>query len=402
MVNKKKILVILACLIFIFSGCAGHDDCSETREESSIDASGDILIGAVASWEMEKEEHIWKGLEMALDEINSSGGIKGRKIKVIRKDDKGSLDKGLIIAKEFCTNTDIISVLGHSYSYISIPCSALYQYYGLPMISPTSDNPELSARTGYKYITQISPVTDNYVDKLVLYMKKAGLNKIVIFNQNDAFGKRFGDYFEKIASRNGLSTISRIPYSEAAPEIFFKNKLLACSYFYDFNALLVAGDAGSALPLIKLSSKYKIEVPVIGTEKFYTEKIVKAVTETGKRVIFPSAFNLHCQRERVRNFIEKFNKRYKTVPGAGAAQWYNAMIFLADAMRNSEKLTPSGIVNAMKKAEKWQGVLGQIQYDAKDYLKIVKDEIIIKTVDSDGEIKLADSKSIKDPGRRKR
>ncbi len=389
-------LIILIITGFIFWGCGSSGNYKQERENLASESDEDIIIGAVAAWDLEKSNMIKEGLELALEKINSSNGIKGRKIKIVYKDDEGNLDKGLVHAKAFCSNPEIVSVLGHSYSYVSIPCSALYQFYGLPLLSPTSDNPELSARSGYDYVMQISPVSYNYVDKLVAYLKKARLNRVVIFSQNDLFGKNFGDYFEKTASRNGISTITRIPYSEAAPAIFFKNRLLACSYFYDFNALVVAGDAAGAIPLVNMTKKYGISVPVIGTEKFDSAGMMDVVRKTGKRVIFPSAFNVHAGNKKVEAFVSAFKSKYGVLPRSGAARWYNALIFLAEAMRKAEKVSPAKIIKSIKSIKIWNGVLGTLHFESRNYLKIVRDQIVINTIDSNGQVRNATTDDTKE------
>jgi branched-chain amino acid transport system substrate-binding protein len=378
-------LVMMIFLLILFN-CSDSENYKWLRDKKSKKARGDILIGAVASWNLEKNEYTWEALQLAVDQVNGSGGIQGRQIKIIKEDDWGSLEQGLIAAKKLCANTDILVALGHSYSYISIPCSILYQYYGLILFSPTSDNPELSLRNGYDYIFQPSPTINNYVHKLVDYLQNSNLDKIIIFNQNDVFGNKYADYFEKVSSGTGISTISRIPYSEAAPEIFFKNRLLACKYFYDFNALLIAGDSGSAIRLTKLCHKYNIDVPILGTEKFDTEELIAEVMRTGEKVIFPSSFNENSNNEHVKPFVEEFKKKYGVVPRSKAAQWYNAMLFLAHAMNRANELTPSGIINSIRSIREWNGVLGTFIYSNTGNLQIEKDDIAIHIITGAGKI----------------
>lgn len=382
----KRISLVMVIFLLILVNCSDSEDYKGLREQKSKKARGDILIGAVASWNLEKNEYTWDALQLAVEQVNGSGGIQGRQIKIIKEDDWGSLEQGLVAAKKLCADTDILVALGHSYSYISIPCSILYQYYGLILFSPTSDNPELSHQKGYDYIFQPSPTINNYVPKLVDYLQNSNLDKIIIFNQNDAFGNKYADYFEKVASGTGISIISRIPYSEAAPEIFFKNRLLACKYFYDFNALLIAGDSNSAIRFTRLCHKYSIDVPILGTEKFDTKELISEVIRTGEKIIFPSAFNENSNNEHVKRFVEEFKKKYGVVPRSKAAHWYNAVLFLAHAMNRANGLTPSEIIKSIRSIREWNGVLGKFIYSNTGNLQIEEDDIAIHTITEAGEI----------------
>lgn len=382
----KRMSLVMMIFLLILVNCSDSENYKWLRDKKSKKARGDILIGAVASWNLEKNEYTWEALQLAVEQVNGNGGIQGRQIKIIKEDDQGSLDQGLIAAKKLCANTKLLVALGHSYSYISIPCSILYQYYGLILFSPTSDSPELSLRNGYDYIFQPSPTINNYVHKLVDYLQNSNMDKIIIFNQNDVFGNKYADYFEKVASGTGISTISRIPYSEAAPEIFFKNRLLACKYFYDFNALLIAGDSSSAIRLTKLCHKYNIDVPILGTEKFDTKELISEVKRTGEKVIFPSSFNENSNNEHVKLFVEEFKKKYGVVPRSKAAHWYNSMLFLAYAMNRAKELTPSEIIKSIRSIRKWNGVLGTFIYSNTGNLQIEEDDIAIHTVTGAGKI----------------
>jgi branched-chain amino acid transport system substrate-binding protein len=256
----------------------------------------------------------------------------------------------------------------------------------LILFSPTSDNPELSLRNGYDYIFQPSPTINNYVNKLVDYLQNSNMNKIIIFNQNDVFGNKYADYFEKVSSGTGISTVSRIPYSEAAPEIFFKNRLLACKYFYDFNALLIAGDSGSAIRLTKLCHKYDMNVPILGTEKFDTKELISEVIRTGEKIIFPSSFNENSNNEHAKRFVEEFKKKYGVAPRSKAAHWYNSMLFLAYAMNGAKELTPPEIIKSIRSIRKWNGVLGTFIYSSTGNLQIEEDDIAVHTITGAGKI----------------
>jgi len=377
-------------MVIAFSSCSNLKDNKALREKKSKKASGDIIIGAVSSWALEKDENTWQALKMAVDEINYRDGIKGRKIQIVKEDDEGILDKGLLIAESFCNNPDMLAVIGHADAYITIPSSILYEFNGLILVSPTSDSQEISDQNSYKYIFQPSPNSDDYIAKLIPFLENSKINNVIVFNCDDVFGKRFGDYFEKLATRKGLNIVARIPYSEAASEIFFRNKLLACYYYYDFDAVLIAGYAPNAIPFLKYASMYKLNFQLLGTEQFDSKQLIAQVINTKKRVIFPSAFDALSEDKIVKNFIADFNKKIGVNPRSRAARWYNAMQFLAYAMLQAEALTPGKIIDSIHKIKNWHGVLGNIVFASQGVLKIIESNVVINTIKENGEIVKSD------------
>lgn len=393
----KRFVFLVLTTSLVFTYCSGSKDNKTLREKKSRKATGDILVGAVASWESEKDEYSWQGLKLAVDEINSRNGIKGRKIRVIKEDDQGSLDKGLSIAEQFCNNTDILAVLGHSYSYITIPSSILYEYNGMVLIAPTSDSPSLSDTKGFRYIYQPVPDTDAYASRLIGFLEKNNINNILIFSKDDSFGNRFGTYFEKMASSKGLNIVARIPFSDAASDIFFRSKLIACYYYYDFDALLVAGEGTNAIPLLKYMSLYQLDFQLLGTEQFDIKELLSAAKEKKRKIIFPTAFDTSGENAVIERFISDFKKTYGVIPRSRAARWYNAMKFLAHAMEKSESLTPLNIINSISTIKKWNGVLGDTEFAGDNSLKVIQSNIVINEIKEDGTIQRIDSQSSSSP-----
>jgi branched-chain amino acid transport system substrate-binding protein len=83
------------------------------------------------------------GVEMAVEDINSNGGILGQQNVVSVGDDGWKREKGVAVAKQFVAD-GIKIVVGHSNSDVSIAVSPIYAKNGVLQISPGSTNPGLT------------------------------------------------------------------------------------------------------------------------------------------------------------------------------------------------------------------------------------------------------------------
>ncbi|MEI6722576.1 MAG: ABC transporter substrate-binding protein, partial [Betaproteobacteria bacterium] len=83
----------------------------------------DIKIGLVAALtggSAQSGEAITRGLTLAIDELNAKGGILGRKVVLVRRDDESSPPKGLAAARELISNEKVAALFGGIDSPVSL------------------------------------------------------------------------------------------------------------------------------------------------------------------------------------------------------------------------------------------------------------------------------------------
>ena len=136
---------LLALALFI-SAC-GPDDPATLRAERAAQAEGDLVIGVAWPWEARTVGLYAEGLDMAVEEVNADGGVLGRPIRLVRGDDGESVDGGRLVAQRFADDPDVVAVIGHLNSHVTIPAADIYERGGLLMLTPASTAPESSKIT---------------------------------------------------------------------------------------------------------------------------------------------------------------------------------------------------------------------------------------------------------------
>jgi hypothetical protein len=88
-VNRKGRLIFLILALLVMVSCGPPDDEKQARGLLAERRKDDITIGVAAPWATISAEGLgyWQGLEMALDEVNQSGGVLGRKFRFIKEKD---------------------------------------------------------------------------------------------------------------------------------------------------------------------------------------------------------------------------------------------------------------------------------------------------------------------------
>ena len=148
---RNKVLILFAAtLSMVLFGCPPK---SETAGGTGGGASGgDILVGEYGSLtgtEATFGQSTHNGIMMAADEINGAGGINGRKIKIITEDDQSKSEEAVTAVQKLISQNQVVAVLGEVASSSSIAAAPICQNSKVPMITPSSTNPEVTKKGEY-------------------------------------------------------------------------------------------------------------------------------------------------------------------------------------------------------------------------------------------------------------
>ena len=359
----KNIFLTTLLLIFSFS-CLNTGDTTKERIKRAENNKGDIFIGAVAPWKKvtNKGNLNWFGIELAVEEVNSKGGILGRKIKIVKKDDEASVNKGIEIAQEFANNVDITSVIGHAYSFISIPASVIYEFNKIVMISPASSSPKLTQRN-FKYVFRVIPNDNDMGAQLADEAFKMGYRKMMIYYIKDEYGLGLANAFEKRAEELGIQIFDRLSYDSTTKTKVFYGDFSQWIENYKFDAVfLAARNPVRGAKVIIQARKAGFKGPFISGDALNSKRLIDVGKEYVENTIVPSSFNPHSDRIVVKEFIENFKKRYNKAPDTWAALYYDAAKVLFYAIEKTKNTDPVKLQETMHKIKNFEGVTGKISF----------------------------------------
>lgn len=381
----KKIFLLVAFTVAM-AGCSGSDNPAENRANKAKESTGDILIGAASPW-AEKRNLLWEGISMAVSEINQAGGLlDGRKVSILQGDDKGDLTTGQIVAQTFADNLDIVAVLGHSSSYVSIPVSIMYQYYGLVMLSPLSTSDKLTSQ-GYQKIFRNIPSDRIFGEKLSEFCKFRGFENIIIYHINDDYGRGQSNAFEIASLSNGLTILDRSSYDSLSSARDFRNEIEFWLDNYQFDAIFLAGVMPQAAVFIREARNLGVTVPIIGGDALDHPMLLNVAGDAAEDVYVGSVFHPDLEYSAMEEFLGKFRKKYQEEPDIAATQGYEAMLVLAEGIRKAGTTVPDDIAAALHSLESFDGLTGKFSFNENGD---VEGKPLIMKVIRDGKFQLAE------------
>lgn len=377
---KKALLVLLVLL----AGCNTIDDPAELRALRAVKNTGPIQVGVTFSFSS-SGILFREGIEMARDELNAMGGITTgatrHKLELFFKDDHRSINDGRRVAQEFAEgqifpdkegdtvpdpeDVNIIAVIGNLSSFISIPVSTIYNYYGILMLSPGATSPQFTQQ-GYNLVFR-NIVQDREIGKQMADFALAqGCKRVMVASSRSSYGRGLGNEFEKQAQLIGLEVVDRRSFESTGEKVDFRNELNLWKY-REFDAVFLAGAHPEVTIITKQMRSIGLEQPVFGGDGLDVSKFLIIGGTDVIGAVAPSPFHpdiglAEDGPEKTRKFVLAFRERYGKLPDTWAAQGYDAVMVLAAAMEKSGSSNPRLIAQSLRSLE-WLGVTGLHKFD---------------------------------------
>jgi branched-chain amino acid transport system substrate-binding protein len=277
-----------------------------------------------------------KTARMMVDEINSSGGVDGKMLKLIVKDSTGSPEKAISFAKQLIEEEKVFAIIGPSTSGETMKIKSICEDGKTILISCAAA--EVIVNPVAKYVFK-SPQKDSHAaQKIYDVMKKKGISRIGIVSSNDGFGIAGKEQLEKLAPAQGITILISEVYDKKATDLTgVLTKLKAKNVQAVVNWSIVP--AQSIIP--KNMKQLNMNVPLFQSHGFGNIKYVKEAGEAAEGIIFPCGRLLiadslpdnHPQK----SLLMKYKKDYESKYGEDASTFgghaYDAIIILVEAIK---------------------------------------------------------------------
>ncbi len=331
--------------VLTLSGCMQAN--SRTQE---------VTLGV--AWPFEADTTLFEeGIDMAVEEINESGGIRGKKLLLLKADDASQTSKGLLVAQSLADNQSVMAVIGHRSSYVSIPASAIYEEAGLVMLSPASSAPELTGN-GQKYIFRIIPSDAVLAQNLAEYLAEKEHKRIVLYYSDDYYGRGLADAVEDQFQQNGITIVDRFNDYTGAEEL---RRLREKWKAFGYDGIFVAAAMAQGGQFIHDAGQIGISTLFLGGNTLDSLQMSKQIGDQSSSLVIGSVFDPESSEEAI-DFSGRFIEKYGAKPDIYAALGYDAVNALVSALHNTESYSREEIAKELRKLGKWTGVCGEHEF----------------------------------------
>jgi branched-chain amino acid transport system substrate-binding protein len=312
---------------------------------------------------------IKNAIDLAIEEINNSGGINGRKIEVIYEDDQADPKVG-VNAMQKLVNIDKVPVVLGSWVSGVVVASAPIAEKAKVIVMAEAIAPAIT--NAGDYIFRIQPSATYYSDKLMeVVINKLGLKKIAIIYINNEFGVALRDTLRSATQRLGGQIVIEESYMPGDSD--FRSQLTKIKSAKP-EALFIGGYQ-EQINIIKQANELGLKTQFLAGPPFESQTTIQSLGNLAEGVIYPYHFAVEKANPKTISYMEAYKKKFGVETGGFAPLMYDAVYIIANAMKKCE--TNTDCIKTELYNTNYNGVSGNITFD-KNGDPIIP--IIIKTV----------------------
>lgn len=297
------------------------------------------------------------GIQLAVDEINAAGGINGKPMKLVIEDDRGIPAEARTAVTKLVDQSGVVALLGDVASSNSLAAAPVAQMRKIPMISPSSTNPEVTrAGDNIFRVCFIDPFQGYVMARFAAEHLNAKTAAVLWDNGSDystGLAEVFKEEFPKMGGKIVCDVVFRagdIDFSSQPTKIRATNP----------DVIYVPGYYTEVALIGRKARELGITVPMMGGDGWTSASLIERAGNSLEGCYHSDHYSADSDEPHVRKFVQSFTKRYGHAPNSLAALGYDAAWILAEAMRRSEDLEPASIRKQIAQTKDYPAVTGKI------------------------------------------
>jgi branched-chain amino acid transport system substrate-binding protein len=299
-------------------------------------------------------------IKLAIKERNAKGGVKGKKIELVTIDDAGKQTEAATAVTRLINDHHVVAVLGEVASSLSLAGGPIAQKAKIPMISPSSTNPDVTDVGDYVFRVCFLDDFQGWVDAKFAKDNLKATKAAIVFDQSQAYSSGLADYFEKAFKEMGGNIVTKQAYTGGNLEISSQLQSVKAS---GAEVVFLPGYYSDAGTIIRKAREMGIKAPFLGGDGWDSEELPKIAGDAINGNYFSNHYAPEEDRPEVKNFVENYKKEYGKTADGLAALGYDAALVLFDAMDRAPSLSGKDLRDALAATKNFTGVTGTFSID---------------------------------------
>jgi branched-chain amino acid transport system substrate-binding protein len=300
------------------------------------------------------------GVKLAVAEINKAGGVLGRPLLLVERDDEAKNDVGVQVAQELINKENVVATMGFINTGVALAAQRFYQEAEIPVIN--------NVATG-TLITKQFP-KDNYVFRMSANdviqsgmiveeaITRRGFKAPAILADSTNYGQLGREDLEKALAAKGVKPVAIEKFNVGDTDM--TSQLLRAKAA-NADVILTYGIGPELAQIANGMGKLGWKLPLIGSWTLSMSTFIDNAGANGEGAVMPQTFIQAPSTPRRKAFIEAYQAAYKVdrIPSPiSAAQGYDGTYLLAAAITQAKSTDGAKIKAALENLQtKVEGVV---------------------------------------------
>jgi branched-chain amino acid transport system substrate-binding protein len=309
-------------------------------------------------------ERVRNGAQLAASESNIRLRSAGIRLEIVTFDDKNTVADALTVAKKLVADPNVIAVLGHRSSGVTIAASEIYEAAKLVQITLKSTNPQVTDR-GLSTVNRICGRDDIQGTVAAEYVAKSlGIksNILVIFAAS-TYGQGLNNSFQKETKAQGVTDLQAISVVSGQN----LDQLMRQVKTNNPKLIYLPGLDKDVAPIVKRLRAEGIGATLVSSDGVDSPEFIEQAGVAAKGLYFTTVSGPIDQLPNAAQFVASYKRRFSQEPDSFAPLGYDSLVAFAKAIETVAKQGAIGR-EAMSKAVRqvsFEGITGPVAFDGK-------------------------------------
>ncbi|WP_422087213.1 ABC transporter substrate-binding protein [Variovorax sp.] len=281
------------------------------------------------------------GVRLAAEEINKSGGVLGRQIQLVERDDEAKNERGVQIAQEFVNKEKVVAAVGYINTGVALASQRFFQEAKIPVLN--------NVATGSVITHQFDKDPENYVFRNAAHdsiqapmiveeaVTRRGYKKVAILADSTNYGQLGREDLERALKNKGITPVAVEKFN--IKDVDMTAQLLK-SKEAGAEAVLTYGIGPELAQIANGMTKLGWKVPIIGSWTLAMANFIDNAGPGGDGARMPQTFIQEPTTPKRKAFIDAFVGKFKPKNNrmdspVSAAQGYDSIYLLAAAIKQA-------------------------------------------------------------------
>lgn len=355
MKQTKRFLLSSLLTVLVLAGC--NSGAANSGADEIVIGEYGSLTGENATFGISTRN----GIDMAIEDINNAGGVLGKKVRVIVEDDQGRAEEAQTVVTKLITKDKVVALLGEVASSNSMAAAPVAQQNQIPMISPSSTNPQVTKMGDYIFrVCFIDPFQGYVMAKFASSTLK--MTKVAILRdiKND-YSVGLADVFTENFTKMGGTIVADESYSASDTDF---NAQLTSIKAKNPQAVFVPGYYTAVGLIARQAKRQGLTVPLLGGDGWDSPSLIEIGGKDLEGSFLSNHYSVDDPSPRIQKFVAAYKAKYNAVPDALAGLGYDSAMVLFDAMKRAGSTEGPKVRDAIAQTKDYEGVTGKITLNA--------------------------------------
>lgn len=358
MLGHKRVLVaVLIGALFLGAFLGACSSPAQEQEEKIIRIG---VIGPESGSTAELGQAQRKAVEMAVDEINENGLAGSWKLVAYFEDDEGNPTKSSTATNKLIQETKAHVLIAAIQSSCTLADMVHTERAGIPQITAGSTGASITDQ-GNPWIFRTAVNDSLQAEAQVQYAKCVlGITKAATFTEATDYGQSGAELLKAAAAKAGIELVVNATYNVGDKD--FKPQLLSMLEG-EAQAIFMWGNYAEAALVTKQARLLGFEGQFFGGSGLAATKLIELGEDAVQGMLITQSFLPDSDETEVRSFVDEFKRRYDRDPIPHAAQAYDTVYIIADAVKRADSTSPDALRDGLRSSSGLELVTGSPKFN---------------------------------------